>query len=306
MADRLGVAVVDSHEKYLGLPTFVGREKTATFQYIKDRLSEKLKGWQRKLLSGVGKDILIRVVAQALPTYEISCFQLTKNFCDDLQQMCARFWWSSSENKKKIHWKAWKDLCYSKEEGGLEFRNLAAFNLAMLAKQAWRVISNPESLIARIFKARYFPYGSFWTADLQTSPSYSWRSILASRELLLKGSRWLIGNGANVFIWSSNWIPRVPSTRPSANLTGMNNLARVQELILYARVWNEDFIRGIFIPSDAEVILSIPLRYSSPPDRLVWHPERKGIFSVKTAYRLELSSTQAASPTPFGSNASIF
>jgi hypothetical protein len=103
VADRLGVGVVDSHEKYLGLPTFVGREKTTTFQYIKDRLSEKLKGWQGKLLSGAGNDILIRVVAQALPTYVMSCFQLTKHFCDDLQQMCARFWSGSSENKKKIH-----------------------------------------------------------------------------------------------------------------------------------------------------------------------------------------------------------
>ncbi|WOI45619.1 hypothetical protein [Acidovorax sp. BLS4] len=46
----------------------------------------------------------------------------------------------------------------------------------------------------------------------------------------------------------------------------MNNLARVQELILYPGVWNEDLIRGIFIPSDAEAILSIPLSYSSPPD----------------------------------------
>lgn len=75
---------MESHEKYLGLPTYVGREKTATFQYIKDRLAVKLKGWQGKLLSGAGKDILIWVVAQALPTYAMSCFQLTKNFCDDL------------------------------------------------------------------------------------------------------------------------------------------------------------------------------------------------------------------------------
>lgn len=74
----LGVEVVESHERYLGLPTYVGRAKTETFQYIKDMLAKKLKGWQGKLLSGAGKDIMIRVVAQALPTYAMSCFLLTK------------------------------------------------------------------------------------------------------------------------------------------------------------------------------------------------------------------------------------
>ncbi|XP_061993345.1 uncharacterized protein LOC133711206 [Rosa rugosa] len=104
VSSLLGVENVDSHEKYLGLPTYVGREKTSTFQYIKDNLAKKLKNWQGKLLCGAGKDILIRVVAQALPTFAISVFQLTKCLCEDLEQMCARFWWGSSLEKRKIHW----------------------------------------------------------------------------------------------------------------------------------------------------------------------------------------------------------
>lgn len=81
----MGVEIVESHKKYLGLPTYVGMKKTATFQYIKDILAEKLKNWQGKLLSGDGKDILIRVVAQALPTYAMSVFRLTNGFCEDLE-----------------------------------------------------------------------------------------------------------------------------------------------------------------------------------------------------------------------------
>ncbi|XP_024160415.1 uncharacterized protein LOC112167601 [Rosa chinensis] len=111
ISSLLGVEVVESHAKYLGLPTYVGRKKTSTFQYIKERLSKKLTTWQGKLLSGAGKDILIRVVAQALPTYAMSVFQLTKSYCDDLEQQCARFWWGSTLDMRKIHWKSWNALC---------------------------------------------------------------------------------------------------------------------------------------------------------------------------------------------------
>ncbi|XP_062020751.1 uncharacterized protein LOC133737152 [Rosa rugosa] len=91
VSSLLGVEMVASHEKYLGLPTYVGRKKTATFQYIKDNLAKKLNTWKGKMLSGVGKDILILVIAQALPTYAMSVFQFIKIFCKDLEQMCARF-----------------------------------------------------------------------------------------------------------------------------------------------------------------------------------------------------------------------
>lgn len=115
LASLLDVPIVPVHERYLGLPTYVGKEKTTTFQFIKERLFNKMQGWQGKLLSGAGTDILIRVVAQTLPTHVMSCFLLTKNFCCDLQQMCARFWWGSSTNKRKIHWRSWPKLCTPKE-----------------------------------------------------------------------------------------------------------------------------------------------------------------------------------------------
>lgn len=162
-------------------------------------------------------------------------------------------------------------------------------------------------MIARIYKARYFPYGSFWTAGAYAPPSYSWRSIFASSDLLTSGSHWLIGNGADVFIWSNNWIPGVPSSRPSASLAAVHNLARVQEFILSPRIWNKNLVRGTFIHSDAEAILSIPLSPSSPPDRLVWNQEQKGFFfPVKSAYRLELSSIQVTNSEPIRSNVSVF
>lgn len=63
----LGVTVEDRNGKYFGLPVYVGRSRKQTFAYIKDRIWSKIQGWKEKMLSKVGKDILIKACAQAIP-----------------------------------------------------------------------------------------------------------------------------------------------------------------------------------------------------------------------------------------------
>jgi hypothetical protein len=91
------------NEKYLGLPVYVGRSKKKAFEYIKDKIWARIQGWIERLLSKAGKEVLIKAVAQAIPTYAMSCFYLTKSFCDELSHMIARFWWSQQDKSDKIH-----------------------------------------------------------------------------------------------------------------------------------------------------------------------------------------------------------
>jgi hypothetical protein len=70
----LGLPVIRQYEKYLGLPSFVGRAKYSSFVQIKERVWSKLKGWKEKLISQAGREILIKSVAQTLPTYAMNCF----------------------------------------------------------------------------------------------------------------------------------------------------------------------------------------------------------------------------------------
>ena len=172
--------------------------------------------------------MLIRVVAQALPNFAMSVFRLTKNFCEDLEQLCARFWWGSTLDKKKIHWKRWNVLCNPKESGGLGFRSLSNFNSAMLSKQAWRVISNPSSLIARIYKARYYPHSSFWNAPSHHSPSFSWRSISGSMELLRDNVIWQVGEGSQISVFQDNWLPGSLSGKPAVWQSNGSNVSTVE------------------------------------------------------------------------------
>jgi hypothetical protein len=69
-------------------------------------------------------------------------------------------------NSSWIHWMSWERMGIAKFAGGLGFRDLPMFNKALLAKQVWRIHQNPKSLVARIFKAKYFSKGSVLEASL--------------------------------------------------------------------------------------------------------------------------------------------
>ena len=185
--ELLGVKEVERFESYLGLPTLVGRAKYQTFSFLKDRVWKKIQGWKGKLLSRAGKEILIKAVAQSIPTYTMGVFQLPMKLCEELNAMCARFWWGQIDNERKIHWKKWSVLAQPKKEGGMGFIDLHSFNLAMLAKQGWRLLQQQESLVYKCFKAKYFPRGSFLEAMDVPNSSYVWKSLLAAQPILRKG-----------------------------------------------------------------------------------------------------------------------
>ena len=110
------------------------------------------------------------------------------------------FWWGQKDKELKIAWVGWKKMCKSKFHGGMGFQDLQAFNLAMLAKQGWQILTNPNFIMARVFKARYFPHDNILSSKKGRSPSYAWRSIHNSLEVIRKGARWRVGNGHKIHI----------------------------------------------------------------------------------------------------------
>ncbi len=93
LKNLLGVPAIRQYEKYLGLPSFVGRSKKVCFAHIKERVWQKLQGWKEKLLSQAGKEILIKAVVQAVPTYSMGCFKLPQSLCKDIEAMIQKFYW---------------------------------------------------------------------------------------------------------------------------------------------------------------------------------------------------------------------
>jgi hypothetical protein len=86
--------------------------------------------------------------------------------------MMNSFWWGHSYSKnKRIHWLSWDKLTIHKNEGGMSFKNLHAFNLSLLGKQGWHLMTNQNSLVSRLFKAKYFLSCSFLNSKIGHNPS---------------------------------------------------------------------------------------------------------------------------------------
>jgi hypothetical protein len=174
----LPMQVKEHFSKYLGMPTVVGRSKKQVFNFIQEKIWQKLKGWKERNLSFAGRGTLIKAVAQAIPTFIMRSFLIPKGVCEQLEKQICSFWWGSSTDRRKIHWVKWQNICNHKKKGGMGFRNLRAFNEALLAKQGWRLINYPNSLVAQTLKAKYYPSDHFLKAKAKHNMSYTWRSIL--------------------------------------------------------------------------------------------------------------------------------
>lgn len=201
MHTHTGIVTEALGEKYLGLPTALGRSTDVHFESILNKLKGLVRGWSPKLMNYAAREVLVKAVCQAIPTFSMSCFQLSKKLCKKLTGVVARFFWGGDENKRKMHWRKWREIAIPKSEGGLGFRDFLTFNQALLAKQAWRLLTNPTSLCAQVLKGKYFSDCGFMDAKKKRGCSHVWRAILHGRKALDVGLIKRVGNGANISPW---------------------------------------------------------------------------------------------------------
>ena len=157
-----------------------------------------------------------------------------------------------------MHWVSWEKMCRRKEEGGLGYRDLHLFNLAMLAWQGWRILQNPDSLCAQLLRAKYVTNGSLMQASEGPGISYTWRSIVCGFQALQKGLIWWIGDGMQIKIWEDPWISNGITRRPITPW-GQTVLTWVADLLHPdTGSWDEDQVRDVFWEEDVRYILATP------------------------------------------------
>ncbi|XP_021755266.1 uncharacterized protein LOC110720538 [Chenopodium quinoa] len=144
--------------------------------------------------------------------------------------------------------------------------------------------------MVKILKQKYFPKVDFMTAKVTSSASYTWRSIISARDLVCKGARKLVGSGMSIDIWSDPWVPTLPSFKVLPSQIRHEEKPAVVGQLISNGEWDMEMLNTQFLPWEAEEILKIPIAKYCEEDSWTWHQSSNGIFSVRSAYYMELKS----------------
>jgi hypothetical protein len=160
------------------------------------------------------------------------------------------------------------------------FRDFHSFNLAMLGKQVWRLVTDPLSLCARVLKAKYYPNCHILKAGPKANSSFTWQSIIAGLATFNRGCIWRVGNGESINIWNDSWIPASPS-RKVISVRRASLLTRVSELISpITGQWDLQLLSDIFSAVDMGRILEIPINSQGFEDFVAWHFSKHGRYTI--------------------------
>ena len=166
------------HEKYLGLPSLVRCGKNHCFAHIKDKMWHKLHDWKEKLLSQPNKEVLIKVVVQAIPNYSMSCFRLSVGLCWEIEGMIC----SHTVDKRKVYWIHWNWLL---NEG--EWRDVFLERWQNLMRPCWLKKCGAFTLKGSIYFIWSLAQNVFHMEASSTAKgSYTWHNILHAKEFIKK------------------------------------------------------------------------------------------------------------------------
>ena len=275
----------------------------AYFNHIKEQIWARIQGCKKRLLSQAGKGIMIKVVVQSIPVYLMSVFKLSVGLCKDIEAMIQKFL-SGNGDSKKIHWIKWSSLCSSKSIGGMGFQNFQKSNNAMLAKLVWHLLHHKETLLCKVFSAKYFPNGSILKAPIHPKCSYVWRSILQAQDVINKGAIWRVGNGELIDVWKHQWLPNLACSKivsPKAN----SSVTWVCDLFYpNTRIWDLRKLERCFLPWEAKLVGRILVSEGWAEDILIWPLTLYGEYGVRSAYRMLIGVENITLPSSSSSTQS--
>ncbi|XP_057760086.1 uncharacterized protein LOC130980418 [Arachis stenosperma] len=248
VAGKLNIHHIGVQDKYLGLPSLIHKSKRETFSEIKEKVRKKVNGWQRNLLSTGGKQ---------------------------------------RGNERRMAWISWNQMTRPKREGGLGFKDLRAQNLALLGKQFWRITTKPQSILAQIYREKYYRYGNSMNAEAGNSPSWGWRSMLEGKKVVEKGLNWRVGSGSTIRIFADLWLPPPYPMSIAPKISTHSNSGQhiwVRDLLTENREWKQDILNEIFSPEVRSRILSIkPIEGNNV---LQWSLNKSRLYDVASGYQI--------------------
>lgn len=149
-------------------------------------------------------------------------------------------------------------MCKHKNEGGWDLEIFTSSTLLCWGKLAWRLHTQPCSLVNRILKARYFSRSNFFDARLGNNPSYTWKGIHTAIDLVKYGARWKVGEGGQVCMLGNPWLDNDRSFfSESTPILTFEDIVIRDFYIPGTRLWDTSLIQEVFPEYDIEQVLKI-------------------------------------------------
>lgn len=299
------VADFKPNTMHLGHPLLINhRDKSKAYDFIYQKFKSRLTITKANTLNHAGRLTLIQSVFASIPIYYMANILFSKHFLAKITTIIRTFWWQGIQkenHKKPIHYRSWDAICTPKKEGGLGITNLELVNKGMLINSAWRLVHDSESIVAKVIKAKYFPYTSLWTAPTYVPKSTFWASILNIREHLEKHVTIQLVEG-NTSIWNQPWCSIWKEMHDRLNLEQSDYQIpnKVSDLwITNSKRWDASKITTLFGQQTLDILLQIHPIAGSGPDILCWEPTSDGKCSTKSAYKV-LATEQTMNRSPDG------
>lgn len=145
-----GFQMTEDLGKYLGVPILHEKVNRRSFQFILDKVDQRLSTWKVKSLSFAGRVTLTKAVIQALPSYVMQFAHIPRFICDEIDKRCRRFVWGESGSERKMHHIKWEKLCRPKSWGGLGLRPARQINKVSMMKVGWHLTTRKDDLWVRV------------------------------------------------------------------------------------------------------------------------------------------------------------
>lgn len=265
---------------YLCIPFAHSQKQTHICKPLVQKLQLEFDSWKRLLLFKASTLTTIKSIIQAIHLHLMSCLRIPQTICLCIEKWIRKFYWGGCQVNRKVHWVGWDTLCIRKMDGGHGLRKIFIFNKALFAKQWWTLIINPNSLLARLFKAFYYPNSFFLEANIGGKPFPYWRGPVWGRDLLQLGLGWRIEDGSQVSMRKDNWVPGSTCFKPYHLNKSNAHLRKVVDWLTTLRIFG--IILYSLNTSTLLMLIGYP-KFLSAKDKIVWLSAKDGEFSESTS-----------------------
>ncbi|XP_026416890.1 uncharacterized protein LOC113312346 [Papaver somniferum] len=284
-------------EKYLSTPIMFQSSKIQTHMGILQAVDARISIWLHKLLSQASRTTFIKHIGQAIPLFQTGAFLNPKHLCKQIDSHLCKFWWGETLDPKDKETASARVGHYVFPQGRRlsGIRKVDLNKLAMLDRNAWRILENPNCMLAIVLKAKYFPRTDFLNAKCTNKCSWTWKCLHSIKEIIKPFISWIVGDGHFIDPWYDKWIPTLGTAVPNPLVPPGPNIKVYYFIDHSTRTWNMSRLNTHFDNAYVKKIITIPLSQLCTPDRRAWELSKNGKFSSKSSYM----GLRGLSPSPF-------